>query len=142
MLQNTSDPLPNSGQMETMCDARESEVYEDGRMTPVGVTRAGAMQGLAAMGPRVVRLLLVPQVPAYSALLDKALCGGRPGSVRRMEAQRLQCALLSAFCRSWSVPAICPLPESQVTCSLVTDADSTPQRVDTVRPSGSARCGP
>lgn len=41
------------------------------------------MRGLAALGPRVVRLLLVPQVPAYAALLDKAAASGRSGSVRR-----------------------------------------------------------
>ena len=65
---------------------------------------AGAVRGLAAMGPRVVRLLMVPHMPAYSALLDKALTGGRPSSVRRLEAERVRSALLSAFRLAWSAP--------------------------------------
>ncbi len=56
------------------------------------------------MGPRVVRLLLVPHTPAYSGLLDKALSSGRPSSVRRLEAERVQSALLSAFRLAWSAP--------------------------------------
>ncbi|CAL8472209.1 g11751 [Coccomyxa elongata] len=65
-------------------------------------THYGAVRGLAAMGPRVVRLLLVPHTPAYSALLDKALSSGRPSSVRRLEAERVQSALLSAFRLAWT----------------------------------------
>jgi hypothetical protein len=55
----------------------------------LGMRAAGAVRGLAALGPRVVRLLLVPQVPAYAPLLDKAAASGRPGSVRRCAAGRL-----------------------------------------------------
>ena len=57
------------------------------------------------MGPRVVRLLLVPHLPAYSGLLDRALSGGRPSSVRRLEAERVRFALLSAFRLAWCAPA-------------------------------------
>ncbi|BDA47338.1 Transcription initiation factor TFIID subunit 6 [Coccomyxa sp. Obi] len=65
-------------------------------------THYGAVRGLAAMGPRVVQLLLVPHMPAYSGLLDKALSTGRPSSVRRLEAERVESALLFAFRLSWT----------------------------------------
>ena len=67
-----------------------------------GCYNTGAVRGLAAMGARVVRLLLVPHMQAYSGLLDKALSAGRPSSVRRLEAERVESALLCAFRLAWS----------------------------------------
>ena len=61
----------------------------------------GAVKGLSALGSRVVRLLLMPQLPMYNSLLEKALTAGRHGSLRRIEAQHVLSALLTAFRLSW-----------------------------------------
>jgi len=71
--------------------------------------------GLAALGPRVVRLLLLPHAPAYCVALAPALepCGGgAPGDdARRVEAAHVHAALAAAaagavhdLSRAWWAP--------------------------------------
>ena len=55
--------------------------------------------GLAALGPRVVRLLLLPHAAAYCAALAPALAPPRAGhgrDVRHAEAARVHHALAAA----------------------------------------------
>jgi len=72
--------------------------------------------GLAALGPRVVRLLLLPHAPAYCAALAPALephgGGGAPSDdARRAEAAHVHAALATAaagavhdLARAWWAP--------------------------------------
>ena len=57
---------------------------------------AGAVAGLAALGQRVVQLLVLPQVQPYLKLLEPALAIENPQEVQRAEALRVRGALMQA----------------------------------------------
>eukprot|EP00240_Pyramimonas_obovata_P005207 CAMPEP_0118942302 /NCGR_PEP_ID=MMETSP1169-20130426/35919_1 /TAXON_ID=36882 /ORGANISM="Pyramimonas obovata, Strain CCMP722" /LENGTH=428 /DNA_ID=CAMNT_0006887303 /DNA_START=376 /DNA_END=1658 /DNA_ORIENTATION=+ len=57
-------------------------------------THYGAIMGLASLGPRVSKLLLLPNLPTYLAWLQPELCAGsQPNELKRMEANRVYGAL-------------------------------------------------
>jgi hypothetical protein len=46
--------------------------------------------GLASLGPRVSRLLLIPNLPAYLAWLQPELCPStQPNELKRLEANQV-----------------------------------------------------
>ncbi|KAI4319886.1 hypothetical protein MLD38_033431 [Melastoma candidum] len=60
-------------------------------------THYGAIQGLAALGPNMVRLLILPNVEQYLKLLEpEMLLGVQTSKIKRFEAWRVYGALLRA----------------------------------------------
>ncbi|XP_071715749.1 transcription initiation factor TFIID subunit 6-like [Rutidosis leptorrhynchoides] len=60
----------------------------------------GAVQGLAALGPHVVRLLLLPNLETYLRFLEEVLRENQKKEMIRLEAWRVYGALLRATGRS------------------------------------------
>ncbi|ERN01668.1 hypothetical protein AMTRI_Chr10g229400 [Amborella trichopoda] len=56
----------------------------------------GAIQGLAALGPSVVRLLILPNLEPFLQLLEKDVLGDQKNEMKRNEAWRVYGALLRA----------------------------------------------
>ncbi|RVW97467.1 Transcription initiation factor TFIID subunit 6 [Vitis vinifera] len=59
----------------------------------------GAIQGLAALGPNMVRLLVVPNLEPYLRLLEpEMLLEKQKNEIKRHEAWRIYGAFAVAFC--------------------------------------------
>ncbi|KAK4795001.1 hypothetical protein SAY86_012995 [Trapa natans] len=56
----------------------------------------GAIQGLAALGPGVVRFLILPNLEPYLQLLKPEMQNSQPDEIKRREAWRVYGALMSA----------------------------------------------